>query len=591
MLMRTVAIAIFCVAFADQSRAEKTIGQYWAETGISLDTIDSLVNQTRCEKPNGILPCIEALNAISGFSSSPASVALKSVVQGFPDLYAAALKDFGPLEIVKASDVTSDQTSKAQRYAQTRKWLAAKAAAGKALEGSRQIPWSDVLAYVKSLPIKDAEKALAASTAVNAYYGAIYDPHTHLDSRGFNQDMQKDQSFSGIGAQLRKVGQGLVIDRPMEDSPAEKAGAYPEDEITAVDDKPVTGEAMEDVISRIRGPAGTHVALTIKRKGATITLDIVRQNVVTPIVKSLLIQGTAGQYGYVKLAHFMSSQACDRIAQALADFDAAGARGVVFDLRGNGGGLLDQAVCIGSLFIGEAQHVVGTRSISDGVVTGQMQWLSGVLQDGTVYVGTDSPIFHPQSAIAAPHVTKLPMTNLPTIVLVDAGSASASEIVSGALQDRAAAANLPIWVAGVRSFGKGSVQSVSSIAPAELGNIKDVQFAKTIARFYQPSGRTNQVLGIVPDVTIDPKPNATPDDLVFYREEDLYTNALPSVSIPWQEPRAADAARLQACAANGRAKQAYADHASDQIRPDYQRLVAIDVLDCGLAGPSAAPLR
>ncbi len=240
---------------------------------------------------------------------------------------------------------------------------------------------------------------------------------------------------------------------------------------------------------------------------------------------------------YIRLRSFSNIADCAEIAVSLVDLQQKGARGVILDFRGNQGGIVNEAVCIGNLFIGP-ETIVKEEAID----TKEVRSL-GKKRDA--------------------------LTDLPMITLINAKSASASELVAGALQDYRRS-----WIAGERSFGKGTVQAPQDFAPDGTNRILDVQIKQTIKRFYQPSGRTNQIVGITPDFPIDPKPNATEDDRFAIREVDLFDNALSSLGDPWLQPRPARVAKIQACARTRGTAQSKASPA------DYQLSVAQDLLDC-----------
>jgi carboxyl-terminal processing protease len=217
---------------------------------------------------------------------------------------------------------------------------------------------------------------------------------------------------------------------------------------------------------------------------------------------------------------------------------------MILDLRGNGGGQLELGRCIAGAFLPAATPVVIERPVSGPI------FLEKVLE-----------------------TREEPATTLPMVTLVDAGSASASEIVAGALQDHARS-----FIVGERSYGKGTVQGLTP-----LKHNSKILKAQTIARFYLPSGRTNQIEGIIPDITAYRVPNPTEDDKLAYREEDLYPNALPAVGTPWKQPRPQVIGKLEQCLSSGTAGKRFDKAQSEAVAPDYQLIVGEETLRCAVA--------
>jgi carboxyl-terminal processing protease len=212
--------------------------------------------------------------------------------------------------------------------------------------------------------------------------------------------------------------------------------------------------------------------------------------------------------------------------------------GLVLDLRGNLGGLIDQAVCIGGLFLGR-EVVVKVKDL-------------------------DRDSFEELSS------SKPAATDLPLVVLIDAGSASASEIVSGAIQDHQRG-----WLLGERSFGKGTVQ-----ANMNFWNDKIV-FYRTVQRFYQPTGRTNQQVGISPDFEVPATPSATEEDRFRLREADIFPHGLGAVGPMWAQPRPEEARKVNGCVAGEKlADKVFAEAKARGHAVDYQLLRAEETLRC-----------
>lgn len=298
-------------------------------------------------------------------------------------------------------------------------------------------------------------------------YGAIkgmletLDPHSNFLTPEIFRDMKVDTSgkFGGLGIEIGMKDNVLTVIAPIEDTPAWRAGLQPNDRIVKIDSESTKGMNIMEAVNKMRGKKGTEVKLSIFRDGfdkikdVSITRDIIK---IQAVKSEELEEG----YGYVRLSSFNENAAAD-MKKAISRLEKSGKlKGLVFDLRMNPGGLLDQAVEVASLFIDE------------GVVVSTM----GRNKD-------QKEVKYARKGNAR--------KDLPVAVLVNSSSASAAEIVAGALQDH----NRAI-IMGQPTFGKGSVQTV-----IELG--QDLGLKLTIARYYTPSGRSIQEKGVMPDVLLD----------------------------------------------------------------------------------------
>ncbi len=287
--------------------------------------------------------------------------------------------------------------------------------------------------------------------AANDPYTAYFNP---ADAKTFNEELTG--SFTGIGAELgTNSDNGIVIVSPLSGYPAEKAGLKPKDIIAAVDGQSTTGLSVDKIVHKIRGTAGTNVKLTIIRgTDKPFDVSVTREQITIPSVKS----SVDGSIGYLKISQFTNDTT--KLAQsAAADFKAKGVKAVILDLRSDPGGYLNTAIDVSSLWLDQGKTVVSERR---GGQTLSTSYALG----GTVFKG------------------------LPTVVLVNGGSASASEITAGALRDNGAAT-----IVGEKSFGKGSVQQVENLPNG--GELK-----VTIARWFTPAGKNIDKQGITPDITI-----------------------------------------------------------------------------------------
>jgi C-terminal peptidase prc len=396
--------------------------------------------------------------------------------------------------------------------------------------------------YERPTP-EEFEKQLWISSAQG--FLRSLDPHSSVVSEKAWEESTKrttDSSFEGIGAILTKRDEQIMVESPIEGQPAFQAGIRAGDIIVKVDEKSVEGLELQPVVQKIRGPSGTEVVLTIRREGEPEDLSIAikrsfikMQNVTQKMVKD------HKDIGYIKLNGFVKTSA-ERIREAVAQLEAESPskklRGLVLDLRRNSGGLLQEAVEVADIFLREGTIVsVRDRTESD--------------RGEKVYKATPNEFI-----------------STPLVVLVDDGSASASEIVAGAIQD-----NKRGLVIGDRTFGKASVQTLFN---PRRGNGYYIKL--TVARYYAPSGRTIQVLGISPDFEVPLEVGkAMP---LGFREENLSDHLL---AIEGPPPVRDEVLRssLNACIEKrGIAERIHQADPNPQIRFDYPLMKAADYLEC-----------
>jgi carboxyl-terminal processing protease len=339
--------------------------------------------------------------------------------------------------------------------------------------------FADVFERVRAEYVEPVSDKDLIENAINGMLTGL-DPHSNYMNAKAYRDMQVQTTgqFGGLGIEVTQDGGYIKVISPIDDTPASRAGVKAGDLIVALDGQTVQGLSLNDAVDRMRGAPNTKIGITIKREGTAqpIELSMMREVIKIQVVKSRL---EAGDIAYIRVSSF-SEQTDSGLRKAFNDLkNQAGGKlaGVILDLRNNPGGLLDQAVAVSNDFIDRGE-IVSTKARRP--------------EDG-------------QRANAKPgEITG----GLPVVVLINGGSASASEIVAGALQDHRRAV-----VVGTRSFGKGSVQTVIPLP----GN---GAMRLTTARYYTPSGRSIQGLGINPDIEVhfsrvDPLPG------IQTREADL----------------------------------------------------------------------
>lgn len=342
--------------------------------------------------------------------------------------------------------------------------------------------FAEILARAQSDYVVEIDEAEAMEAAINGMLTSL-DPHSgYLAPEDFRaMQVQTSGQYGGLGIEVTMEDGFVKVVTPMDDTPASRAGLESGDLLTAIDGRPIIGQTLNDAVKEMRGEAGTDITITVFRRGedpfdVTLTREVIE-------LKSVTYKIVDNDIAYVRIATFN-----ERTTSLLEEAVAGVARelggrpsGVVLDLRNNGGGLLDQAVSVSDMFLsgGEVVSTIGRRA-------------------------TDVERYNARSG----EVFK----TVPMVVLVNNGSASASEIVAGALQDRDRAI-----VLGLATFGKGSVQTVIPLG-AERGAIR-----LTTARYYTPAGRSIQATGIEPDLEVS-NSRLSEEDLEkvrLYSEADL----------------------------------------------------------------------
>ena len=346
--------------------------------------------------------------------------------------------------------------------------------------------FAEILARAQTDYVEEIDEAEAMEAAINGMLTSL-DPHSgYLSSEDFRAiQVQTSGQYGGLGIEVTGEDGFVKVVTPMDDTPASRAGIESGDLITAVDGRPIIGLPVNDAVKEMRGAAGSDITITILREGEDPFDVTLTREVIQP--KSVNSRVVDEDIAYLRISTF-NERTTMLLEAALSDvagqIDGRPA-GIILDLRNNGGGLLDQAVSVSDLFLsgGEVVSTIGRRA-------------------------NDMERYNARSGEV--------LKGVPIVVLINNGSASASEIVAGALQDRGRAT-----VLGVTSFGKGSVQTVIPLG-AERGAIR-----LTTARYYTPAGRSIQATGIEPDLEVAGTRLSEEDleKIRVYSEADLY-NAL-----------------------------------------------------------------
>ncbi len=339
--------------------------------------------------------------------------------------------------------------------------------------------FANVFAAIKASYVEPVSDDKLINDAIKGMFSDL-DPHSaFLDADAFKEMEAITQGgFGGLGIEIgSEDGQPKVIS-PIEDTPAFRAGILAGDIITHIDGKPTKGMTLNEAIKLMRGEPDTSIVLTLSRPGRDkpLELTIVRDIIKVRSVRSKMLDN---DIAYVRIAQFQERTAPD-LVRHLRDLSADGApKGLVLDLRNDPGGLLDSAIAVSSAFLPPNVLVVSTKG---RIPSANREYHAKPADYLRNYLGAEDDYV----AGVAEWAKTVPM-----VVLVNVGSASASEIVAGALQDHGRAT-----VLGNRTFGKGSVQSVLPLG-------EDTGIKLTTARYYTPSGQSIQVTGVTPDITVD----------------------------------------------------------------------------------------
>jgi len=353
--------------------------------------------------------------------------------------------------------------------------------------------FKEVITLVKQNYVEEVDGKKLMQSAVNGMLASL-DPHSvYLPPEPFTEmKVSISGSFGGLGIEITMKDGKLTVVAPIEDTPAFRAGIKSNDYIAKIDDTLTRGLNVTEAVKRMRGPKGTKVSLTIFRNGDAkpLVFPLVRDIIQT---KSVKFRALEKGFGYVRISHFQEKTGDDfsQALQSLREQNGGALQGLILDLRNNPGGLVDQAVKVADRFIGENLH--------DGLI---------------VYTQGRPPL--PKQDINANIGDKEP--HYPMVVLINGGSASASEIVAGALQDHGRAV-----IMGTQSFGKGSIQSIMPL-PDGAG------LKLTTARYFTPRGRSIQAKGITPDIQVaqmDMSKAAKEKDAEFH-EKDLENHISPA---------------------------------------------------------------
>lgn len=327
--------------------------------------------------------------------------------------------------------------------------------------------FANILAIVQRNYVKEVDTEKLVTGAIKGMLASL-DPHSGYLTEDAYQDLQTETEgrFGGLGLEITMRNGLLTVVSPIEDTPASRAGVQPGDQIVGIDDQSTEDMSLTDAVKQLRGPRGSSVTITVRRTGhdKLLTFTIVRDVIEISSVRAYVLEPG---FLYVRIAQFQD-RTSGNLAAAVTRHqpDAGSFKGVVLDLRNNPGGLLSQAVNVSDLFL-----------------------------DTGLIVYTDGRLEHQKQKFSATRPNS--RTDFPMVVLVNGGSASASEIVAGALQDHKRA-----LVLGTKTFGKGSVQTILPLDDRSALRL-------TTAEYFTPNGRSIHETGIQPDIVMERSPQVT----------------------------------------------------------------------------------
>jgi carboxyl-terminal processing protease len=414
--------------------------------------------------------------------------------------------------------------------------------------------FTEVFGKIKSDYVEPVDDKKLITEAINGMLSGL-DPHSaYLDADAFKDLQVSTQGqFGGLGIEVGMEDGFVKVVSPIEDTPAYHAGIKTGDLIIKLDDTPVKGLTLNDAVKRMRGKPNTKITLTILRKGESKPLVVTLTRAVIQI-KSVKYKLAEPDIGYVRITQFQDHTGEDLVKaiETLAKQNKAPLKGIVLDLRNDPGGLLNGAVAVSSAFLPKDSLVVYT---------------DGRTEDAKMRLTANKEFYlRPNQE---DYMKGLPewVKSIPMVVLVNGGSASASEIVAGALKDHKRAI-----IMGTQTFGKGSVQTI-----LPLGNGTAIKL--TTARYYTPSGNSIQAKGITPDIVAEEATVTEPDKQPGFslRESDLEHHLINDKE-PAAKPEQAPVKLQPPKKDNGASKQEKTEAPEIASKSDYQLNQALNLL-------------
>lgn len=538
----------------------KKLEDYWTEVALPFKKAERVMTSAKCydsHKFKVFLGCIRAVEAVVKETHQLLPVSLNRPLDP-----TSIEKQFGAALLVKVSkeslrdaflNMEAYSKYKQKRQEETAAWRAAFD-----LTSGPRIDFDGLWAWARQHVVTQKNESHLAAEAFNALMRETHGPYHYILPKRFIDDKfsQTDDEIGGIGAGIGGIEKNSVIAEVFEGSPAQKAGLLVNDIIVEIDGETVREAGYEAVTLKIRGAKGTKVDIKVLRDQKTLHFSIERDNVKLPFVFMGTLQDREHEFAYVRLSTFTSKKNCSEFKEAIKRIKKSKASGMILDLRGNPGGLMDECACIAGTLIGPEETVFLQKNLDP------VPW-------------TDFYVTPPETD---PDAT----TELPLVVLIDEASASASELLAGVIQDYERG-----LVLGTRSFGKGTTQGVFN-----WKHWRNTSYFQTIAQFYLPSGRTTHIHGISPDIEVLHKPDASSKDQLALRAEDEEDFVHTASSEKMPSPRkikpefASYLDKIRECVkSSGKAKETFEDKRKKLTIKDYRILMAQDALECILKNP------
>jgi C-terminal peptidase prc len=552
LLFTCLLLLAFSVDQPSYSSEEKSVETYWQEIDLPFSEARKKINSSNCYRTENLfLGCISGIQA----ALQRLQPRWKLFLADSSALISHQIhQEFGSLLIWEPLSEELN-TNQAQSFATLLEWrkfyqnsLVHQGPYLNVNHGPhRPIPFSDLMTWIEDQMTHLESTSFITASMINAVLRFEFDPHTKIMPAAYQKDQASISSreLVGLGVRFSAQENGAKIISLVEDGPAHLAGIHLNDMIYEANGVPLKGLSSSEMRSHFFGENQSLIRLEISRNGKDqnqlLSFDIRRAPVRFQNVTHRLI----GKNGYIKIQSFLPANTCRETIRAVVSFVRLQTPGIILDLRGNGGGLLSAANCITNLFLSQGKLILSQKNPQ----THEVQ----------------KTHYTPYPAIIPP--------SMKIAILMDHNSASASEIVAGALQDHQRA-----YLIGARSFGKGTVQMAR---PWGHQNGNEISLIQTTTRFHLPSGRTNQLAGVFPDFTAYSDPGQTKEPEGSLRAEDLYFQSIPTVPSQWAQPRQAEIDRIELCMSHlGEAEREFEQSKYEQFGADYALLVAQDVLSC-----------
>ncbi len=534
-----------------EKNPELTDEQYWEKTDIDMNNYLAIFDDNSCYLSSSLMrACLASINTYLASMKSKLSLMPSKFMK-----YSKLEKHYGPLTLAEHITNNSDVSKLSQReyfdFTQNRKKEYLDYIEANVLNNAiyPKVNFREVIADIQKKYLDESKIKIHTARFFNTYLKLAVDSHTSISPTQQLMDGRNSQGleYAGIGAYLGIYQKKLLITEVFEDSPSEKAGLKAGDLIVEIDGAPIVIDeqyGISESVKLIKGLQGTKVKLTIERQGEkNQVIEVIRDFVVVKNIRAKKNRNSL----VIKIDSFSQNDTCKMFYNELNKANQLNLKSIIIDLRNNPGGLLNQSICMASLLAGPGKNVVTTKSVE-----GNNPSLES-------YETSFKKIF-----------------NSHVVVLINEGSASASEVLSGFLKEKTDAI-----IVGNRSFGKGTVLGASQLS-------KSITIYSTYAYFYIANKWTPHRVGITPDIEVYNKPDPTEDEKFFWREAEMYETSVKHIG-PLYLPSAARTRRnaeIKRCIHDSGKALAHYNKTKDAIiKVDYQLETALDVAACMLTFP------